>query len=133
MSYFGHAWHAADAYRSGYNWLRLAQGPVFSLPNAPAGNRENIDVSRALAYFEKALAEAKDEEWAARAAFMAARCQQKQWFCQPGNRYRAGTKLIPVLPPIYNTYYTLLLTKYRETKFFQQAIKECKWLAAYAK
>jgi hypothetical protein len=133
MSYFGYSWSTMDAFRSGRNWLRLAQGPVFPLNNSPAGNRENTDVTRALSYFERALIETKDPEMAARAAFMAARCRQKQWFCQADTPYRFGSKLVPVLPPDYNTYYDLLLTKYSNTNFFQIAVKECKWLAAYAR
>ncbi len=133
MSYFGYSWSTMDAFRSGRNWLRLPQAPIFPLLNSPAGNRENTDVTRALSYFERALIEAKDAETAARAAFMAARCRQKQWFSQADTPYRYGSKLIPVLPSDYNTYYDLLLTKYRNTNFFQVAIKECKWLAAYAR
>lgn len=131
MSYFGHAWNAMDTYRSGYNWLRLAQGPVFPLASPPHQNREYLDVGRALNYFEMAYSTAKDPEWAARAAFMAARCQQKQWFMQADTRYRAGSRLIPVIPAPYNTYYILLHTRYNNTQFYARAIKECKWLAAY--
>lgn len=133
MSYFGYEWEATDVYRSGYNQLRLAQGPVFPLQGSPSGNRENIDVSLALSYFEKALHTAEDPELAARATFMAARCRQKQWFCTPECTYRAESKLIPVLPDKYADYYDLLMTKYANTKFYSGIIKECKWLAAYAR
>jgi hypothetical protein len=133
MSYFGYEWEALDFFRSGYNWQRLAQGPVFPLANSPDGNRENTDVGLALSYFEKALNETRSSELAARAAFMAARCRQKQWFCQPDTRYKSGSKLIPVLPDAYMTYYNLLKTRYSKTEFYAQAVKECKWLEAYAR
>lgn len=133
MSYFGYEWDALDFYRSGYNQLRLAQGPVFSLPGSPDGNRENTDLSVALSYFEKAYMLAQKPEMAARAAFMAARCQQKQWFCDPDCRYRSGSKLIPVLPDQYMTYYNVLISKYSNTRFYGAVVKECKWLAAYAR
>ncbi len=132
MSYFGYEWEAMDFYRSGYNWLRLPQGPVFPLANSPKGNRENTDLSLALNFFEKALAEAPNPELAARAAFMAARCQQKQWFCQPDCKYRPGSKLIPILPEAYRGYYDRL-GRYQNTAFYQQIVRECKWLAAYVK
>lgn len=132
MSYFGFEWEVMDFYRSGYNWLRLAQGPVFPLANSPHGNRENTDVSMALGYFEKALAEAQNPELAARAAFMAARCQQKQWFCHPDCKYRPGSKLIPVLPEAYRGYYDRL-GRYKDTEFYQMIVKECKWLGAYVR
>lgn len=133
MSYFGYEWEVMDYYRSGYNQLRLAQGPVFPLRNSPDGNRENTDVSLALSYFEKALNAAKNPEMAARASFMAARCRQKQWFCDPECTYRPGSKLIPVLPMEYMDYYNLLMTKYSDTKFYSAIVKECKWLEAYAR
>lgn len=133
MSYFGYEWDALDFYRSGYNQLRLAQGPVFPLAGSPDGNRENTDVSLALSYFERAYQLAQKPEMAARAAFMAARCQQKQWFCDQECRYRPGSKLIPVLPDRYMTYYNLLMTKYSNTHFYNAVVKECKWLAAYAR
>lgn len=132
MSYFGFEWDAMDFYRSGYNWLRLPQGPVFPLANSPDGNRENTDVSLALSYFEKTLAETQSPELAARAAFMAARCQQKQWFCDPNCRYRPGSKLMPVLPEAYRGYYDRL-GRYKDTQFYQQMVKECKWLSAYVR
>ncbi len=133
MSYFGYEWEATDYYRSGYNQLRLAQGPVFSMPGTPDGNRENTDVSLALNYFEKALFAATDDEFAARAAFMAARCQQKQYFCDKDTPYRPGSKLIPTLPAPYFEYYNLLMDKYSNTVFYNNIVKECLWLNAYAR
>lgn len=133
MSYFGYEWEVMDFYRSGYNQLRLAQGPVFPLRDSPKGNRENTDVSRALFYFEKTLRVAPNAEVAARAAYMAARCRQKQWFCTPECTYRPGSQLIPVLPAEYMYYYNLLITRYSNTKFYNAVVKECKWLEAYAR
>jgi hypothetical protein len=131
MSYFGYEWEALDFYRSGYNWLRLAQGPVFPYTGSPAGNRENTDLSVALSFFEKSLSEARNPELAARAAFMAARCQQKQWFCNPECRYKPGSKLIPILPAESMQYYELMRKHFCGTEFYGQMVKECKWFAAY--
>lgn len=134
MSYFGHSWRAADFYRDGHNWNRLAQGPVFPLRGSPAGNRENtLMVDEALRYFELAIAQARDAEAYARALFMAARCRQKQWFREPNTPYKPGNKLIPVLPPEYMTYYDLLATRCKDTEFYKDIIQECKWFEAYAK
>ncbi len=133
MSYFGYEWEVMDYYRSGYNQLRLSSGPVYPLRGSPDGNRENIDVSRALGYFELSMSAAVNPEMAARASFMAARCQQKQWFCSPACTYRPGSQLIPVIPEAYRTYYDQLITRYNRTEFYGLIVQECKWLAAYAK
>lgn len=133
MSYFGYEWETTDFYRSGYNWLRLAQGPVFPLKGAPDGNRENTDLSLPLSYFERVINGTRSAELAARATFMAARCQQKQWFALPGNRYQPGSQLIPVLPETHYKYYDRLIKNYAQTEFYKLQVQECKWLAAYAR
>ena len=133
MSYFGYEWEAADFFRSGQNQARLAQGPVFPLHGSPDGNRENLDVGIALGYFEKAIHLAKNPEMAARAAFMAARCQQKQYFTNKDCRYRPGSRLVPTLPDEYRSNYDLLESRYANTEFYTKIVKECKWLAAYAR
>jgi hypothetical protein len=132
-SYFGYEWEVRDFKRDGINQLRLSQGPVFPMEAAPDGNLENLDLSLALEFYEKAYAAARTQEARARAAFMAARCQQKQWFCNPNCTYRPGNPTIPVLPPEYRTYYDALILKHSNTKYFETVVKECKWLAAYAR
>ena len=132
-SYFGYEWEVRDFKRDGRNQLRLAQGPIFPLEDAPDGNRENLDLSRALEYYEKAYKAARTQEMKARTAFMAARCRQKQWFCSPECTYRPGNDFIPILPPEYSTYYDRLISKHSNTRYFETVVKECKWLAAYAR
>lgn len=132
-SYFGYAWSVRDYVRDWHNQLRLAQGPVFPYEGAPHGNWENLDTERALSYYEKAYHAAQSAELKAKAAFMAARCQQKMWLCSPTCNYRPGSKLIPVLPAEYMKYYDLLIGKYSATQYYQKVVKECKWLAAYAR
>ena len=132
-SYFGYEWEVRDFKRDGSNQLRLAQGPVFPMEGAPDGNRENLDLKLALEYYERAYRAAETQEMKARSAFMAARCQQKMWFCSPECRYRPGSALIPVLPPESMIYYDVLIAKHSKTKYFETVVKECKWLAAYAR
>ncbi len=132
-SYFGYEWEVRDFHRDGRNQLRLAQGPVFPMEGAPDGNRENLDLSRAFEYYQKAYRAAHTQEMKARTAFMAARCMQKEWLCSPDCKYRPGTNIIPVLPPEYMVYYDVLISKHSRTKYYDTVVKECKWLAMYAR
>jgi tetratricopeptide (TPR) repeat protein len=132
-SFFGYEWEVRDFHRDGANQGRLAHGPVFPLEGAPDGNRENLDLDLALQYYEKAYKAARTQEMKARAAFMAARVQQKQWFCHPDCTYRPGNPNVPLLPAEYMNYYDLLITRHSKTRYFETVIKECKWLAAYAR
>ena len=132
-SYFGYEWEARDYHRDSRNQLRLAQGPVFPMESAPDGNRENLDLKLALEYYERAYRAAHTQEMKARTAFMAARCQQKMWFCSTACTYRPGSQEIPVLPEEYMIYYDVLIAKHSRTKYFNAVVKECKWLEAYAR
>jgi hypothetical protein len=132
-SYFGYSWNAFDAFRSGQNWTKLAQGPVFGLANSPFGNLELLDLRTAISYFELALSTAQNDELRAKATFMLARCKQKQWFCDQKCNYKPGNKEIPVLPEPYVAYQKAFLQRYAKTQFYQDVIAECKWYAAYAR
>jgi hypothetical protein len=131
-SYFGYDPWLRDRRIDGKNWLRLPQGPVYPMLNTPNGNRENIDMTQPLELFERAFNLTTEPELKARAAFMAARCEQKAWFCDPQCNYRPGSALIPVFPTARYRYFDILLKNYSDTEFAKRAIKECKWLAAYA-
>ncbi len=132
-SYFGYSWEAFDPYRSGASWTRLAKGPVFPLSGTPAGNLELLNTKTAMLYFDQALRTAKSKEWKARAAFMAARCQQKAWFTDARCTYKPGSKEIPVVPAEYSEYQNWFLKNCRDTEFYKQVIAECLWYGAYAR
>lgn len=121
MSYFGYAWKAKDYFRSGVSLKRpkSASDPdVVPDIRFPMGNRENFDCSKALEYFELARKLSPDKELAAKAAFMAARCEQNQYFTR-----RA--------PRTY-VYFDLLKRNYTDTQFYQFVVQECKYFKAYA-
>lgn len=132
-SWFGYEWEAFDQFRDPDNWSRLSAGPVFPMVGTPAGNRENLDLTRALGYFERALSLARDPEVAAEAAFMAAKCQQKQWLCDRRCKYRPGSRNIAALPPEFKNYYFLLKKDYSNTNFYGAVVRECKWFSAYVR
>lgn len=121
MSYYGYNWRMADYFRSGSSAARAAKQRnvdwVFSHPEAPLGNRENMSMDRASYYFERALERAPSREAAAEAAFYAAKAQRNQ-------HYAAGS---PGQRPF--TYFRLLRDAYSDTKFYQTAVEECRTFA----
>jgi hypothetical protein len=124
MSWFGHSWRTLDRYRSGTSMAlkQRGKGDEFVMPHRyfPYGNREYMDCSKALDYFEKARMLAKSPEYAARAAFMAAKCERniQDLAGVPTSQRR-------------RQYFDLLKTTYRGTDFFGRATRECKYFAHY--
>lgn len=125
MTYFSYSWKAMDYYRSGASLsvenLKNGDG-VIPGPRFPFGNREQFDCSRARFYFEKARIVTNDPNLAARATFMAAKCERNEYYA---NRWREG-----VVQTFDN--FDLLIQNYSDTEFFLRAIQECKYLQAYA-
>ena len=121
-----------DGYRSGANWY-YQKNNIYPLYWAPNGNRENVDLSLAMSYFERAVELSSDMELAAKAAFMAAKCEQKQYFFSPDCDYNSYSNEIPQLPPDYQRYFTLLRDNYAGTDFYQEAIRECSYFRAFVR
>lgn len=139
MSYYGFAWKAMDFFRSGSTWAKLHKAKeeegdsrVFEYWKFPFGNRENTGLGRALYFFEKARMLATTEELAAKAAFQAARCEQKIFFQSVQYKPEPCCNRIPRLPEQYLVNFSRLKEQYSGTLFYQQIIKECKYFAVYA-
>lgn len=133
MSYFGYEWRSMDFFRSGSTWSNLNRNRrgIFNHPLYPIGNKENIDVSRALFFFEKARLLANTDELKARAAFQAARCEQKLFFASDQYQPEPCCNNIPRLPDEYLVNFSRLKEEYAETEFYERIIQECKYFEAY--
>ncbi|MEL6942283.1 MAG: hypothetical protein AAFO82_06415, partial [Bacteroidota bacterium] len=137
MSYFGHEWEATDFFRSGSSytsWNLSARNGVVKNQVAPFGNKENFNVSGARNYFEEAyeLALLQNEpELAAKAAFMAAKCEQKQYYTS-GLYKSPGYNQIPTMPEEFTTNYDALRSL-SNTNFYRFIVEECKYFGAYAR
>jgi len=139
MSYYGYAWKAMDYFRSGSTWAKLhrareeeGDSRVFDHWKYPFGNRENTGLGRALYFFEKARTLAISPELAAKAAFQAARCEQKIFFQSVLYKPEACCNRIPRIHQDYQRNFAILKGQYGTTTFYQQIIKECKYFAVYA-
>ncbi len=123
MSYFSYGWKITDFYRSGASMApaNLRRGnSVVPHPLFPNGNRETFDCSRALYFFEKARVLSNNPELAARATYMAAKCERNDWYL---NRVRGA-------PRTYQ-YFEILRNEYANTNFYNRVVRECKTFRAY--
>lgn len=133
ISYFGHAWKVADFFRSGASWDRLKTGnDVFPTTNSESGNLETVDCTIPLYYFDKSYQLARSDELAARAAFMAAKCEQNLFYTTKGSQYSTYDNHIPNVPDDYRRYFNVLISDLQETQFFEEVIAECLYLERYA-
>ncbi len=133
MTYFGYAWETTDYFRSGSNWHYLKTGnDVFSKFNAPYGNRELLNCSLPLYYYDKAYRLAQTNELAAKAAFMAAKCQQNLFFTTRGSSYEVNTNTIPYVPDGYRQYFKILKDHYADIEFYEEVVQECLYFEQYA-
>jgi len=136
MSYFGYAWNATDYFRSGASyspWNLDDEDFVFQHYYYPFNNRENMDVSLARTYLEQArnLADSQGNyELAARAAFMAAKCEQKQYYTS-GLYESPCNNCIPELPEQYLTNFKILRNRYDTVSYVGRIIQECKYFQVY--
>ncbi len=134
ISYFGHAWKLADYFRSGSSWNYLKTGKdIFRSALILNGNKETTDCSLPLYYFDKAYRLSNAPELTARAAFMAAKCQQNSYFTENGSDYSTYSNNIPNVPNEYRAYFDILLDHYQDTEFFEEIIEECLYFEQYAK
>ncbi|MEK7253679.1 MAG: hypothetical protein AAB316_02975 [Bacteroidota bacterium] len=135
ISYFGFEWRGMDFFRSGSTWEKLHRGEnqVYSHWKYPIGNHENTDISKAFYAFEKARLLAADPELAARAAFQAARCEQKLWFMNENYKPEPCCNRIPRLPEEYLVNFSRLKELYSGTEFYRQVVTECKYFEVYSR
>ncbi|MEL6864634.1 MAG: hypothetical protein AAFP19_09450 [Bacteroidota bacterium] len=133
LSYFGHSWSFFDQVRGGSNW-RYDKDQVYPFWSweAPYGNREYTDMSKALFYYDKVIDLSKDAELAAKAAFMAAKCQLNNYYISKDCDYYPYSGNMPNPPAKYRTYFELLKNDYNGTDFYQEIIEECLYFRAYA-
>ncbi|GMT48536.1 MAG: hypothetical protein IEMM0008_0075 [bacterium] len=115
MTYYGNSWNAVDYYKSNY---RSTDDPDY------------VNYSRPLKYFNKVMKSAKDQELGAKAAFMAAKCEQAQFYSSKyytfydSNNSKNQNKL-------FRTYFKKLKNTYSDTRYYREVIKECGFFDHY--
>jgi hypothetical protein len=119
MTYFGNSWMIVDFYRS---------------QNMDGYSYNNIDCSKAEEYYLKAATFSNDKEFQAKCLFMAAKCEQNKFYVDKGHfdhniyYYPYDCEQKPEIKlQNYRMYFKILNEKYSKTKFFKEALKECKY------
>ncbi len=133
-TFFGHAWILRDEYRDLNNWNRLHPDSLYPYPGAPYGNIEMMNVRRPLLYFKKAMLDAQfnnDLELTAKAAYMAAKCEQVLYYQSKEFPGIPKGNVIPPVPDAYRTYFEKLRTELSETAFYTDLIYECIYFRNY--
>lgn len=127
ITFYGNGWHASSynrdfdnwGYKTDYDW-------------------NFYDCSTAKKYYLKAMNLAEDNEFAAKCCFMAAKCEQNEFFNNLGanlikidhndfwnNYYKEKLK--------YRTNFKILHDKYSGTEFYKEVIEECKYFNSFVK
>jgi hypothetical protein len=131
MSYFGNSWNAIDFYRSGASWNALQRAGEDGTYRSPSGNREFFDCSKALKAFEKCRELATNPELAARATFMAAKCERNIYYESKIYNRQAYKQNGYLPPPQYTQYFAVLHGQFQNTDFYKAIVKECKYFNYY--
>ncbi|MEZ4777096.1 MAG: hypothetical protein R3D00_28225 [Bacteroidia bacterium] len=127
ITYFGHAWQATTYFRSSIDWYGFGQSeddPYYQ-------DQQSIftDMDTPEAYYEKAIEAAEasgSRELAAKATFMAAKCEQNRF-------YLAGLTDYDNLDqkPQYRTRFDQLISDYSDTDYYKEVLEECSYLNFY--
>lgn len=127
MTYFGQAWKATDYYRdwASIREYKLKDGGELNVNNtsrSPFGNREVFDCSQAEYFFNLARIQADDPEFAAKCAYMAAKCERNEYYV---NRTAGAERTFK--------YFDMLIEKYSNTQYYKDLAERgrCKTFTAY--
>ncbi|MGL4363936.1 MAG: hypothetical protein ACRCSB_01880 [Bacteroidales bacterium] len=119
MSYYGPAWRALAYYRGS------SEAELFVDDNGKVEADNHLvvrDMERAIEYYAKAKAATSDKEMQAKCVFGLAKSYQNQQYC----KMTTATKW-------YWTQLSDLKKGFGDTKFYQEALKECTYFSTFVK
>ncbi len=133
MTFFGNAWIAIDYFRSSldFNDARiLAQKGK----NADTDTVVFADCSKAKFYFDRAIKAAANQgkrELAAKACYMAAKCEQNQYYLTTQNYTDEWVGILPSFLPDDRRYFQQLANEFQDTQYYQEVLNECNHFYAF--
>lgn len=124
ISYWGNSWMALDYYR-----CHGCEANASENAKEPADwyTADLFDMKKAMEYYKLAAESTKDREFVALNTFMLAKCEQNNYFVSADYTYEneGGKK------NNYRSNFSSLKNDYKDTKFYKQAVTECKYFDYY--
>lgn len=128
ITYYGNSWMVSCFNTRGKLTSYYVGGENFDL----------YDCSRAEEYYLKAAKTTPDKEFAAECYFMASKCEQNRFYNEEHPetyKWYSNKKLIDketIKFENYKTYFEKMANDYSNTKFYTEALKECKYFNYFA-
>lgn len=119
MTYYG---NAHDVFASPL--IDLSVGYFYFDYNSTEELYQYFDCSKAMEYYRKAMDASSDPEFRAKCCFMAAKCEQNQYFSSPEFEYDAIIRS--------GRYYKQMVDEYKNTEYYSEVINECGYFRFYA-
>lgn len=112
MTYFGNAHHVFSS-----ALIDLNVGYFYFDADEIAKYYPYLDCRKAMEYYQKAMNASSNNEFKAKCCFMAAKCEQNQFFISSEFNYDNSIRS--------GVFFRQLKTDYSKTKYYQEIIKEC--------
>lgn len=129
ISYFAPAWRSLAYYRNTYCCLRNSYDFLepqnmrsdVSEEEKKEFSAPNFDMTKAVSYYQKAIAAKPNKEQEAQIQFMIAKCRLNTFYTEKASHQDVLSA------------YKVLKDKYADTKYYAEILRECKYFADYTK
>ncbi len=112
-------------------YIDMDRGPVFKSIDITFSH----DMTWAAYYYKKAFELSKDKEFKAKMSFMLAKCEQNQYYVDKVNPLYSdwNDDCVAEKNSKYRVNFKHLIKNFSDTKFYQEALKECSYFEHFVK
>ncbi len=135
MTHFGNSWLAIDYYRSSFDFHEARE----QIKEGKASKSKTVvftDCSKAKFYFDRAMKAAinrGNRELAAKACYMAAKCEQNQYYLNGNLELDYWAYIPPSYKPEHRRYFKILTTEYQDTEYHAKVLNECTYFYEFVR